>query len=61
MLQHDKNVKLWKLGALFFVENQKFHDLFCFFLVSVTKQSFESDFGFPEWPEMSTLSAGLKI
>ena len=48
--------------ALYFSEkDQKIAAFAMFFWFSVTKQSFEIGFGFPQWSEIPTLSASLKI
>ena len=48
--------------VLYFSEKfQKVQHLLCFFLFSVTKQSFENRFGFPQRSEIPTLPASLKL
>ena len=48
--------------VLYFSEKvQKIADFAMLFWFSVTKQSFENGFGFPQWSEIPTLPASLKI
>ena len=46
---------------LFLLESSENCSICYAFLISVTKQSLESVFGFPQWSEIPTLSASLKI
>ena len=60
----DDNIKASNCEnlALYFSEkDQKIAAFAMFFWFSVTKQSFESGFGFPQWSEIPTLPASLKI
>ena len=48
--------------VLYFSEKvQKIAAFAMLFWFSLTKQSFENDFGFPQWSEIPTLRARLKI
>ena len=48
--------------VLYFSEKiQKIAEFAMLFWFSVTKQSFEKGFGFPQWSEIPTLPASLKI
>ena len=62
------NVKAWiktsncDILVLYFSEKvQKIAAFAMLFWFSVTKQSFENGFGFPQWSEIPTFTASLKI
>ena len=52
-------MKTWSFISL--RKFRKLQHLLCFFWFSVTKQSFKNVFGFPQWSEIPTLPASLKI
>ena len=64
----DNNVKAWvktsnceNLVLYFPSKVQKIAAIAMLFWFSVTKQSFENSFGFPQWSEIPTLPVSLKI